>query len=74
MSFFSLSCFPAVEDNSYIMMLFLFVINQGCYEILSLFFKVSVGDPDKIIAVYDDVGNMIPPDGGRKFPVQICLT
>ena len=69
MGFFSLSCFPAVEDNSYIVMLFLFVIDQGCYEIFSMFFKVVMRDPDEVISVYDDMGNMNPPDGIRNFLV-----
>jgi len=40
MGFISLTCFPAIEDNGYIVMLFLAVIDQGCYESFSLLLQV----------------------------------
>ena len=55
-------------------MLFLSVIDQGRYEIFSLFLKVVMRDPDEVIAVYDDVGNMKPPEGMRNFFYQSCST
>lgn len=61
--FFAMAAgFPAVEHNGYVMTLQLFVADKLLYELLPFLPEVPMLYADEVIPVYDDSGNVSPPE------------
>ena len=53
---------PAIEHNGYVMPFQPFVGNELLYEFLPFMPEIAVLYADKVVAVYNDWGDGIPPD------------